>query len=117
MGGLVPMASWTILTIWASAVSLPTFVALNLKLPVVFMVAPTTVSPACLSTGRLSPVTIDSSRDDWPSVMIPSTGIFSPGLTTTMSPTTTASTAISTSVPARITRAVLACSPSSLRIA
>ena len=38
-------------------------------------------SPACLVTGMDSPVTSDSSSDDRPSRMTPSTGTFSPGRT------------------------------------
>src|SRR5659263_502130 len=53
--------------ICASTVSLPTRVALKRKLPILFMVAPTTSSPACFSTGRLSPVIIDSSTLEAPS--------------------------------------------------
>ena len=67
-------------------VSCPTLVALKLKVPVLLIVAPTTVSPLFLSTGRLSPVTIDSSIEDSPSTITPSTGIFSPGRTLTISP-------------------------------
>ena len=48
---------------------------------------------------------------------VPSTGIFSPGRTTMMSPTWTSSTGNSASTPSRITRAVLAWSPMIFRIA
>ena len=78
------------------------------------MVAPITVSPAALVTGIGSPVTIDSSTAEVPSVTSPSTGIFSPGRTTTMSPGTTSSTGISASAPSRTTRAVRACKPDQL---
>ena len=60
-------------------------------------VAPMTGSPAALSTGRLSPVSIDSSTVEAPSTTIPSTGTFSPGRTRTRSPTATCSTGTSTS--------------------
>ncbi len=49
------------LMICARTVSLPTLVALNLRLPVLFMVAPTTWSPPFFSTGMLSPVMTFSS--------------------------------------------------------
>ncbi len=87
IGALEPNASSTNLMIWARTVSAPTFVALNFSMPVLFMVAPTTSSPAFFSTGILSPVITFSSTPEYPSTTVPSTGIFSPGLTTTMSPT------------------------------
>jgi hypothetical protein len=92
----------------ASAVSLPTLVALNLKLPVLFRVPPITSSPTCFSTGMDSPVIIDSSTALAPAITLPSTAIFSPGRTTTTSSTTTSSTGILRSDPSRTTRAVLA---------
>ena len=52
-----------------------------------------------------------SSTADWPSTTIPSTGILSPGLTITMSPTATCSMGTSCSCPSRTTRAVLARKP------
>jgi hypothetical protein len=64
-----------------------------------------------LSTGALSPVSIDSSMVEAPSTTIPSTGIFSPGRTRTTSPTRTDSTGTSCSLPSRITRAVFGASP------
>ena len=101
----------------ASAVSLPTLVAVNRKLPVLFSVPPMTSSPTCFSTGIDSPVIIDSSTALDPAMTFPSTGIFSPGRTTTTSLTSTSSTGMSLSLPSRITRAVLACSPISFLIA
>ena len=65
--------------IWASMVSAPTLAARTRSEPVVLMVAPMTVSPACLVTGMGSPVTIDSSTADCPDRTVASTGIFSPG--------------------------------------
>ena len=56
------------------------------------MVPANTVAPARLSTGMLSPVSSDSSTADSPSVTSPSTGMRSPGRTTTRSPTRTSST-------------------------
>ena len=121
MGALEPCASCTSCTICWSAVSLPTFRASKRKLPVALIVAPKTSSPGCFSTGRLSPVSMDSSTAEAPSVTTPSTGIFSPGRTITVSPGTTSSTGMSSSRAApstsRTTRAVLACSRMSPRIA
>ena len=117
IGGLEPCASCTSRTICCSAVSFPTFVAVNLNAPVLFIVAPKTSSPACFATGRLSPVNIDSSTADAPSTKRPSTGIFSPGRTITTSPGTTSAIAISCSAPLRQTLAVLGCRPSKRRIA
>ena len=53
--------------------------------------APDTVSFTPLSTGILSPVKVDSSMAVEPSTITPSTGIFSPGLTTNRSPLFTSS--------------------------
>ena len=92
-------------------VSLPTRVAVNSKLPVLLIVAPTTVFPSVFSTGKLSPVIIDSSTADVPLLITPSTGTFSPGRTRIVSPFTTWSMGISMVTPSRITRAVLACIP------
>ena len=52
-------------------------------------------------TGIDSPVTIDSSSDERPSITTPSTGTFSPGRTRRMSPTATVSSATSSSLPSR----------------
>ena len=81
------------------------------------MVAPITVSPTDLVTGMDSPVTIDSSIEEEPLVTSPSTGSFSPGRISTMSPTRTSSTPTSSSAPSRATRAVRGCSPIRARIA
>ena len=117
MGGLEPCACSTSRMICASAVSAPTLVARKVKEPVVFMVAPITSSPAPLTTGIGSPVSIDSSTADEPLTTMPSTGTFSPGRTTTRSPVTTLATGTSTSVPPRRTRAVLGCRPMSALMA
>jgi hypothetical protein len=98
-------------------VSAPTFVARKRNEPSLLSVAPTTVSPGFFSTGIGSPVSIDSSTAEAPSSTVPSTGTFSPGRTMTMSPTTTCSTGTSISSPPRVTRAVLAASPMSARMA
>ncbi len=61
MGALEAWASSTSRMICASAVSLPTLVARKRNVPVLFSVPPMTMAPACFSTGRLSPVSMDSS--------------------------------------------------------
>ncbi len=91
-GGLDPWASSTILMIRESIVSAPTRLASNVRLPVVARVPATTSSPGSLSAGMGSPVTMDSSTKLEPDVTIPSTGILSPGLMTTLSPISTFST-------------------------
>ena len=65
----------------------------------------------------LSPVIIASSTEVSPFITIPSTGIFSPGFTTTISPTTTFSINISISFPSAKTFAFLGCNPISFFIA
>jgi hypothetical protein len=76
-----------------------------------------TSSPGPFSTGIDSPVSIDWSTLEAPSVTMPSTGTFSPGRTRTRSPAWTCSMGTSTSSPARRTRAVFAWSPTSARMA
>ncbi len=117
IGALPACASSTMRMIWPRAASLPTRLARKVILPVVFTVPPMTSSPGFLATGIGSPVSIDSSTADAPSVTTPSTGMRSPGLTITTSPTSTASTAMSISLPSRRTCAVLGRSPASRRIA
>ena len=94
--------------------SFPIFVALRMKEPVLFKLAPITSSPTDFDTGILSPVNIDSSTVEFPSVTTPSTGTFSPGLTRMRSPTCTSSTGTSTSCPSRKTVAILGASPTSV---
>ena len=107
IGALDPWASSTRRMICAKAVSLPTLVALKCTAPLMFIEAPVTLSPMVFSTGRLSPVSMDSSTLLDPSTRTPSTGKLSPGRTTTSSPTKTWLASISTSRPLRITRAFL----------
>ena len=102
----------------ARAVSLPTLVASTVSAPIVLSVAPVTLSPGCFSTGRLSPVSMDSSTADEPAWTIPSTGTDSPGRTRTRSPTWTCATGtVSCSPSPRNTVAVLGCNWASRRIA
>ncbi len=82
-------------TICASMLSSPSRSARTTRLPVPLSVAPITLSPTVLPTGTGSPVSIDSSIEERPSITVPSTGTFSPGRTRTRSPGWSA--AISTS--------------------
>ena len=91
IGALLPWASETMRTIWASTVSVPTLVARIVNAPERLIVAPNTSSPVALPIGMLSPVSMDSSTLDVPWMSAPSTGTFSPGRTRTVSPTATCS--------------------------
>ena len=89
IGALLHWASSTIRMMPARRVSDPTLVALNVKDHVVFNVPATTFDPMVFSDGIGSPVIMDSSIYDDPSVISPSTGILLPGFTMTRSPNTT----------------------------
>ena len=117
IGAFDPCACSTSLIIWANAVSLPTFVALYLNMPNLFMLAPKTLSPIFLSIGMLSPVSIDSSIVVVPSTISPSTGSFSPGFTKITSPTLTSSIEIIFSTPSTIIVAFFGANPISFLIA
>ena len=110
MGALVAAASLTICMICARVVSSPTLVALHTRYPDWLIVAAETSSPACLSTGMLSPVRADSSTALMPSTTTPSTGMLSPGFTAKKSPAKTSSTDTSVSTPSTILRAVFGAS-------
>ncbi len=101
-----------------NTVSSPTFSALNFITPFLFTLAPVTKSPLFFETGMLSPVNIDSSTLVLPSITIPSTGIFPPGLTITISPFLTFSIATAFSFPFSSTiKAVFGARPISFFIA
>ena len=87
IGAFEPWASSTSRTICASVVSRPTRVARSRSAPVEFSVPPVTSSPADLSTGIDSPVSIDSSTAEAPASTSPSAAMVSPGRTSTTSPT------------------------------
>ena len=110
IGAFVAAASLTIWIICERVVSSPTLVALHLRYPDVLSVAADIVSPMVLSTGILSPVSADSLTALLPSMISPSTGIFSPGLTTNISPFDTCSTGTCFSSPSIIIVAVVAAS-------
>ena len=102
------------LTIRASRVSAPTRSAVMVKLPVPLMVPPVTRSPVVFSTGMGSPLTMDSSMELRPSSTEPSTGIFSPGRTRSMSPALIFASGTSLSWPHfESRRAVFGANPSS----
>jgi len=69
------------------------------------IVAADTKSPSFLSAGMLSPVSAASFTALFPSSTIPSTGIFSPGLTRNTSPFFTCSMETVSSIPLRSTTA------------
>ncbi len=104
IGAWLRCACATMATIRASIVYLPTLSARITKVPATLIVPPITLSPADLRTGIDSPVTIDSSTVLRPSMTSPSTGTFSPGLTRSRSPTTTAASGTSSSLPSGLTR-------------
>ena len=110
MGALVAAASETILMIWESVVSSPTRVARQVRKPERFTVAADTRSPACLSTGTLSPVRALSSTALSPLTTTPSTGMFSPGRTTNRSSFATCPMGTVVSRPPTSTCAVLGAS-------
>ncbi len=110
IGALVAAASDTILMIWESVVSSPTRVASQRRNPDWFVVAALTEEPFCLSTGILSPVSAASLTALLPSRTIPSTGMFSPGRTTKVSPCRTSVIDTITSFPSRTTVAVFGAS-------
>jgi hypothetical protein len=66
------------------------------------MVAPVTGEPGDFDTGRLSPVTTDSSTSLWPSSTNPSVAILSPGRTSSRSPVATSAVEISMVSPSRM---------------
>ena len=116
-GALEFCASWTSLTICASAVSEPTAVARARSVPFLLMVAPMSWSPAVFFTGRLSPVTVDSSTSLSPSSTTASTGTLEPGRMSSRSPTWTSAVGTSTGSPSRRTTALGGARSSSARMA
>ena len=117
IGARLRCASATICTMRASIVSLPTRSARMRNPPVPLIVPPVTASPAAFATGMGSPVSMDSSTLELPSVIFPSTGIFSPGRTRSIAPTATRSSGTSRSPSASTSRAVAGARSSSARIA
>ncbi len=89
IGAFELCASSTNVMILESVVSAPTFEASKMKDPVLLIDPAITVLPSSFSTGIDSPVKRDSSTEERPLVITPSTGIFSPGLIWIKSPTLT----------------------------
>jgi len=104
------------LIICARAVSFPILVVSISKLHNLFIVHPYTLAPTIFSTGILSPVSIDSSMLECPTIKTPSIGTFSHGLTMIISPFFTCSIGISIIVLPLLTLAVLGANPMSLAI-
>ena len=113
----VPDAVSTILIIWFNVVSSPTLMALHFKTPFLLIVALLTKSPIFLSTGMLSPVKALSSTLEIPSIISPSTGTDSPGLTINISPITISSKFTSNSSLFLMTHAVFGAKFNKLLIA
>ena len=86
IGAFVFVASTTILTISETVDSFPIFSALYFIVPSKFILPAITFAPISLLTGILSPVMKDSFICVEPSIIVPSTAIFSPGLQMTISP-------------------------------
>ena len=116
-GAFDAWASWTSLTICASAVSEPTAVARARRVPVLLIVAPTKADPGPFGTGMLSPVTVDSSTSLVPSITSASTGTFAPGRIRSRSPTATSAVGTSTGSPFFRTTALGGARSSSARMA
>ena len=104
-GGFWPCASPTSRTSCASRLSAPSAVASTTSSPSPFTAPPVTGLPACLATGRLSPVSRLSSTPDSPSRTTPSAAMRSPGRITSRSPRRSAATETSSSTPPRRMRA------------
>ena len=79
--------------------SLRFWIGLILTLPILLIVLFQFLSPIFFMTGKGSPVIIDSSIELLPSIILPSVGIFSPGLTRNLSPFLTSSNGMSFSFP------------------
>ena len=111
MGALDPWASRTILMMRARTVSWPTRSATIRNIPFLFRVPPKTLSPFSFDTGRLSPVSMDSSTLECPFFTVPSTGTLSPGRTRIKSPASISDTRMGTcssfSAPGFLTRIAL----------
>ena len=87
IGALRDSASLTSRTTWASVPSAPTRRASTTREPCVLSIPPVTSSPGPTSRGTGSPVTIEVSTAEWPSVTTPSAAMLSPGRTRNRMPT------------------------------
>ena len=98
-GARLRCASATSCTMRDSMVSAPIFSATMIRLPVPLIVPAVRAASTCFSTGRDSPVSIDSSTLEPPSTTFPSTGTRAPGRTRSRLPTCTSSSGTSDSWP------------------
>ena len=96
-GALAACASSTSRMMRDNTVSAPTAVTCITTRPSPLMEPPVRGAPTSRVTGKGSPVSMDSSTWVWPSRMLPSTGMRSPGRTTSRSPAITSATGTSTS--------------------
>ena len=97
MGGLAACASCTKRMICASTPALAVAFTCICSTPLPFKLPPVSLSPTVTSTGSGSPVSKLASIWLWPSVTTPSAGTRSPGLMTTISPTSSSATGTSRS--------------------
>ena len=116
-GAFEPWACCTIWMMLASMVFSPTASALKRNVPCLLTVPANTWSPCCFNTGIGSPEIMLSSTCASPSMMLPSTGIFSPALTSMVSPFCKAEMGVSVIMPSTTRCAVLGVSPISERMA
>ncbi|GBE58419.1 hypothetical protein BMS3Abin01_01356 [bacterium BMS3Abin01] len=96
---LLSCASRTSSITWARKESLPSFRTSMVNEPSPLTDPPITSSPGPLETGLDSPVSMASFTEVRPSVTTPSTGTFSPGFTSTRSPTDSSATGTSSVAP------------------
>ena len=108
IGAFVICASSTSFAIFDISVSPSVAFTVTFNAPSLFILPLYTLSFSDFSTGILSPVIIASSIVECPSIITPSTGIFSPGFIKTVSPFDTSSIPISIISPFLIILAFLA---------
>ena len=104
MGACLFSASWTMRISFCRELFSPTLVAVMSMEPKRLMVPQKTSSPTPLSTGRDSPVMMDWSTEVSPWIMVPSTGMVSPGRIRRVSPCRISSAGTISSVPLLIRR-------------
>ena len=99
IGAFVICASSTSFAIFDIRVSPSVAFTITFNAPSLFILPLYTLSFSAFSTGILSPVIMASSIVECPSIITPSTGIFSPGFINTVSPFDTSSIPISITSP------------------
>ena len=117
-GAFEPCASCTMRIMFERTVFWPTSSAFMCSVPCLTMVPASTLSPWCFSTAAASPVIMLSSMvTAVASHTLPSTGIFSPGRTSSTSRGWTAAMGMSTAAPSSVMQwAVFGCRPISERM-